>query len=161
MKRVVALAAVAAALSGCATIGLMSGRLFAPGQLVAPVVFQIESDRVGTGGSLSVRLPSGEAFSGRYVQVTLTTPASTLAPLFAGWAPGWTDWGPFGEPWLAGADATTFGRNYSGKVVATLLGDRGNAMRCRFRLSDPEAGMSSRGLGECQVSSGGRIDVQF
>ncbi len=150
-----------AALTGCATIGLMSGRLFVPGQLVAPVVFRFESDRSGKGGTLSVRLPSGEAFSGRYGQITPTTPDNSLAPFFTGWAPGWSDWGPFGEPWLVGADVTTFVRNYSGKVVATLVGDKGGAMRCRFRLSDPEAGMDSRGVGECQVSSGGRIDVQF
>jgi hypothetical protein len=58
-------------------------------------------------------------------------------------------------------DHTTFVRTYSGRVVATLFGDKGNTMRCRFQLTNPEAGLSSGGVGECQVSSGGTIDVEF
>ena len=58
-------------------------------------------------------------------------------------------------------DHTAFVRNHSGKVVTTLFGDKGNTMRCRFRHTNPEAGLSSGGVGECQVSNGGKIDVQF
>ena len=56
---------------------------------------------------------------------------------------------------------TTFRTNYSGKVVATLFGDRSTVMRCRFRLANPSGGMQDGGTGECQLSTGGKIDAQF
>jgi hypothetical protein len=34
-------------------------------------------------------------------------------------------------------------------------------MRCRFRLADPDVGMSSGGVGECDVSGGGKIAADF
>jgi hypothetical protein len=108
---------------------------------------------------MTVTLPTGEAFAGKYVQITSTTTANTVPPAF--WGPWWGDWGPFGYPWYDGADYPTFVRNYSGKVVATLFGDRGDTMRCRFNLSGPEEGMHGGGVGECQVSSGGQITAAF
>ena len=66
-----------------------------------------------------------------------------------------------GHPWIVGADVPTFVRNYSGTVIATLLGDRGGRMRCRFRLAEPEQGMSGGGVGECEASGGGKIDATF
>ena len=57
--------------------------------------------------------------------------------------------------------STTFRTNYSGKVVATLFGDRGTVMRCRFRLVNPSGGMQDGGTGECQLSTGGKLDAQF
>ena len=77
------------------------------------------------------------------------------------WGPRWHPWEPFGPPWVEEGDHTTFVRNYSGKVVATLFGDKDNTMRCRFQLTNPEAGLSSGGVGECQISNGGKIDVEF
>jgi hypothetical protein len=50
---------------------------------------------------------------------------------------------------------------YSGKVVATLFGDQGDSMRCRFQLTDPQAGLSGGGVGQCQVSNGWEINVQL
>jgi hypothetical protein len=62
---------------------------------------------------------------------------------------------------FTGADFPTCVKNHSGKAVATLFGGRGNTMRCRFRLSSPERGMSRGELGECQMSNGEKIDVSF
>ena len=59
------------------------------------------------------------------------------------------------------SDHTTLARNYFGKVVAKLFGDRGSTMRCRLQLTNPEAGLSSGGVGEYQVSNGGKVDVEF
>ena len=52
-------------------------------------------------------------------------------------------------------------KNYSGKVIATLFGDKGGTMRCRFHLSQPAAGMEGGGVGECQTKAGDKIIAQF
>lgn len=146
-------------LGGCSTTGVVPGRYTAAGTPPTPVTFQYHTQPVGTGGTITVTLPTGESFSGKYVQITSTTTADMLPPAF--WDDGWPAWGPFGYPWYDGADYPTFVRNYSGKVVATLFGNRGNTMRCRFNLSVPEEGMRGGGVGECQVSNGGQLTAQF
>ena len=151
----------AAALSGCVSTGLLNGRLAVPGQPAVPVTFTFTSDRPGEGGTLTATLPDGEFFSGRYVQITSTTTEDAVGPMFRGWDPYWHTWGPYGQPWYDGRDYHAFRTNYSGKVVATLFGDKGNTMRCRFRLGDPPSGLSGGGTGECQLSTGGAIEVQF
>ena len=108
--------------------------------------------------------PNGETFSGRYLQVTADSSAETLDPYWGDWGVGWAGWGPWSDdygPWIVGEDLPTFVRNYSGKVIATLLGDRGGRMRCRFRLAEPTQGMSSGGVGECEVSGGGKQTVRL
>ncbi|HUM16243.1 MAG TPA: hypothetical protein VL086_11190 [Candidatus Nitrosotalea sp.] len=114
------------------------------------------------GGTLSVTLPTGERFSGRFVQITSTTAVESVGPTWASWGPAWSEWGPFGETWVSGpSDVMTFRRNYTGKVVATLFGDRGNMIRCRFKLANPPGGMRDGGTGECQLSTGGTINASF
>jgi hypothetical protein len=152
---------LAAGLAGCVTAGSMGGRLSVPGEPVAGVTFSFQSDRFGEGGRLTVPLPSGEYFTGRYLQITSTSTADVVQPISMFWGPRWHHWGPFGPPWMEEGDHTAFVRTYSGKVVATLFGDKGNTMRCRFQVTNPEAGLGNGGVGECQVSDGGRIDVQF
>jgi hypothetical protein len=146
-------------LIGCTTTGFVTGSYTAPGTSPTPVTFRYQTQPVGTGGTMTVTLPRGESFSGKYVQITSTTTADTLPPAF--WDDGWPVWGPFDYPWYDGPGYTTFVRNYSGKVVATLFGDRGDTMRCRFKLSVPEEGMRGGGVGDCQVSNGGQLTAQF
>ena len=148
-------------LAGCVTTGSIGGRLSVPDEPVAGVTFSFQSERFGEGGRLFVILPSGEYFSGRYLQITSTSTADVVQPISMFWGPRWHPWEPFGPPWVEEGDHTTFVRNYSGKVVATLFGDKDNTMRCRFQLTNPEAGLSSGGVGECQISNGGKIDVEF
>lgn len=122
------------------------------------------TDRFTDNGTLTAILPTGERYSGRFLQVTADTDAEALDPYWGGWDVGWDGWGPWTDdygPYIAGADVPTFIRNYSGKVIATLLGDRGGRMRCRFRLAEPEQGMSGGGVGECQSGAGERIDATF
>jgi len=52
-------------------------------------------------------------------------------------------------------------QTFSGNVKATLSGNRGNIIRCRFKLTDVILGFSSGGTGICQVSDGRVIDVFF
>lgn len=167
MRRI-ALAPLAAtlalgSLSACTSTGPIAGQLVIPGQPAQSVSMTYATDRFDEGGRLAVTLPSGERFAGRFVQVTSTTAVDTVGPTWAAWGPPmWDEWGPFGETWVAGpSDLYTFRRNYSGRVVATLFGDRGSVMRCRFRLADPPVGLAGGGTGQCQLSTGGTIDAQF
>jgi hypothetical protein len=154
----------AALLGGCVASGAIKGRLTEPGAAATPVTLHYRSARFNQNGILTATLPDGESFSGRYLQVTSDTDAESLDPYWGGWGVGWAGWGPWTDdygPWIVGEDVPTFVRNYSGKVIATLLGDRGSRMRCRFCLADPSQGMSSGGVGECEVTGGGKIAAEF
>ena len=50
---------------------------------------------------------------------------------------------------------------FSGNAQATLSGNRGNVIKCRFRITDTIMGFSSGGVGLCQISDGRTIDVFF
>lgn len=149
--------------AGCVASGAIQARITRP-ENGGAVAMHYRSDRFNDNGMLTATLPDGERFSGRYLQVTSDTDAETLDPYWGGWGAGWDGWGPWTDdygPYIVGADVPTFIRNYSGKVIATLLGDRGGRMRCRLRLADPEQGMSGGGVGECQTGDGERIDATF
>lgn len=163
-SQVLVLALGAAGLAGCVASGAINGRLSTPGSAPLPVTLHYRSARFNQNGTITATLPNGETFSGRYLQVTSDSRAETLDPYWSNWGVAWTSWGPWPDdygPWIVGEDLPTFVRNYSGKVIATLLGDRGGRMRCRFRLADPQQGMSKGGVGECEVSGGGKISAEF
>ena len=163
-SQVRSVALVALLLGGCVASGPIRGRLTSPGTEPTPVTLHYRSERFNQNGFMNVTLPDGQAFSGRYLEVSSDTDAETLDPFWGDWGVGWAGWGPWSDDygaWVVGADIPTFVRNYSGTVIATLLGDRGGRMRCRFRLGEPEEGMSGGGVGECQVSGGGKIDAEF
>jgi len=47
-------------------------------------------------------------------------------------------------------------------VLANLLSNSGNHMRCRFTLVTPSRGMAGGGKGRCQLSESGReINAEF
>jgi hypothetical protein len=153
---------LAGALAGCSKKGQLNGQLTSPNQPAVPVTIQFKSDLGGgTGGKIWTTLPSGETYTGKYLQITTTTEERGLSPLWTGWTPYWRDWGPFGGPWQEGPDFTAFRTNYSDKVVATLSGNQGDTMRCRLHLKEPVREMAGGGTGECQTSKRERIEVQF
>ena len=150
-------------LGGCVASGAIQARITKPPDGGA-VSMRYRTDRFDDNGILTATLPTGEQYSGRFLQVTSDMDAETLDPYWGGWDVGWDGWGPWTDdygPYIAGADVPTFIRNYSGKVIATLLGNQGGRMRCRFRLSEPEEGLQGGGLGSCQTGSGERIDATF
>ena len=161
--RVIGLALALGALTSCTATGPIAGQLVVPGQPPQRVSFTYTTDRYDESGQLTTTLPNGERFAGRFLQITSTSSYDAIGPIYQGFDhPMWDDWGPFGDSWVTGpTDVQTFRRNYSGKVVATLFGDRGTTMRCRFRLVNPPGGISDGGTGECQLSTGGKIDAQF
>jgi hypothetical protein len=101
----------------------------------------------------------GATFEGQFVQVTQQTRSETMAPMWMGWNEGWGDWPYWSGPGLGVYDVTTFGRRYSGKVIANLRNVTGQYMRCRFDMNEPAAGMAGGGQGECQLSGGRRVDA--
>jgi len=52
-------------------------------------------------------------------------------------------------------------QGFPGNSKATLSGNRGNVIQCRFKIADTIIGFSSGGTGICQVSDGRVIDVFF
>lgn len=52
-------------------------------------------------------------------------------------------------------------QSFSGNTQATLSGNRGNTIKCRFKLTDVIIGFSSGGFGVCQIADGRVIDVFF
>jgi hypothetical protein len=162
-RRLLVLGGVVTAMAGCVASGPIKGRLTEPGKPPVPLTMHYRSERFGENGTMTATLPDGESFSGRYLQVSSETSGDTLAPFWGGYGVAWDDWGADSESeaWITGSDLPTFIQNYSGKVIATLLGDRNGRMRCRFRLANPAEGMSGGGVGMCQVAGGGKIDAEF
>ena len=52
-------------------------------------------------------------------------------------------------------------QTFSGNAKATLTGNRGSTIKCRFDVTDIIIGFSSGGFGICQVSDGRVLDVFF
>ena len=92
---------------------------------------------------LQTVLPGGERFEGKIVRT--------------GWA------GAQSDSAVSGNDSTDFEdvQMFEGNAEATLSGNKGNFMKCRFNLTDSIIGLSSGGFGMCQVTDGRIIDIFF
>lgn len=141
-----------AAVAGCGTTGTMLGQVSGSGASPRPVTLSYETHRTGDSGTLAVALPGGESFTG---PLTRLRTAGTVAG-----SPG-INLDVSAIEWGQAADQWTFRRDDSDKMVALLQGDHGHVMRCQFTLLYPPGGLRNGGTGECQASSGERIDVRF
>ena len=94
-------------------------------------------------GSLQTVLPGGERFEGKIVRI------------------GWM--GVQSDTAVSASESTAFEdvQLFEGNAEATLSGNKGNIMKCRFNLADSIIGLSSGGFGLCQVTDGRVIDVFF
>lgn len=158
--RVVVISLAAWALLGCAS-GLLTGRVTLPGQVAMPITMAWNSGLFGARGKMSALMPDGERFSGRYTVVSPGMSRSSLDPAWTGDEPGKNQGQIDDSMWGAGRDHFTFTKTYENKAVATLKGDRGTLMLCRFDLDAGQAGMGAGGTGECQTSKGAKISAQF
>jgi len=152
-------------LTECSTSGVVAAELKPFGQDgLRPVSMEYETRRFHRGGTLTATLPSGETFEGRYFRIRPTSPGDTLGTPWGGWGPWhpyWTDWGPVQRSTAGDETFATFVERYSGKVVSLLFGNRGDFMRCRLELQDPDGDFERGGAGECQTSNGDSITVHF
>ena len=124
--------------------GTMKGMVQQGGESVN---FQFEETGIGH-GKLTTTLSEGETFKGRFADEASS-----------GYVTGFD---------TEGTGATIVHReefeaveSYSGDIEATLFGNKGHTMRCKFRAANSLMGLPSGGVGRCQVSDGRVIDVQF
>lgn len=154
------IALLAAAGFGCAS-GPVTGRVALPGQPPTPLSMTWRSGLFGGSGSMSATMPDGERFSGTYQVVRAGMSRSSMHPAWTGDEPGENQGQIDDTFWGAGRNQLTFVRAHLNRAIATLKGDRGSTMLCRFDLAAGEAGMGGGGSGECQTSKGARITAQF
>ena len=159
--RLTMLALLPFGLAGCAN-GPVSGGVVVPGQLSpAPLTMRWESGLLGGSGTMAAMMPDGERFSGSYVVVTRGMGKWRIEPAWAGDAPADARGDIDDSMWGAARDHVAFVNAHLNKAIATLKGDRGGTMLCRFTLLASEAGMRGGGSGSCQTSKGARISANF
>ncbi len=93
--------------------------------------------------SLQTVLSGGERFEGKIVRIGWMGVQSDIA--------------------VSASESTVFEdvQSFDGNAEATLTGNKGNIMKCRFNLADSIMGLSSGGYGICQVTDGRVIDIFF
>jgi len=121
-----------AALGPMACSGTMKGIDRYSGQRV---FFSYTDEKFGS-AEIQVTMPDGERFVGRIVE----EPAATDAT-----APASKSYPAVDE--------------FPGNTEAFLKGDRGNDMKCKFRLSDKVLGFKGGGFGLCETFDGRVIDI--
>ena len=104
------------------------------------VPFSYSDSMIGA-ADLQVALHDGERFAGRVERGTENTAIDSSA--------------------TNNADRFEAVESFDGNADAELSGNRGNIMKCRFRLTDIIIGFSSGGFGICQVADGRVIDIFF
>ena len=155
------------ACSSTGATGYLGGLLTAAGRPVTGVEFLWGTDSSGIRGTLTATLPTGERFTGNFLQVTHEVADTELVPMI-GPVAGFTDavareGGTTPQDiWSSAIDLDTLRTQYANRIVAVLWGDKGNAMRCGLRLFDPPRGFQGGGTGACKISyDNGTIAVNF
>ena len=151
---------VTTGLAGCAS-GSVTGSVTRPGAASAPLSMTWTSGMFGESGKMSAVMPDGERFSGKYQVVTPGLSRGEVTPEWTGDGPSEGRGQIDGSLWGAAKDHRAFVEVYQNKAFATLHGDRGTTMLCRFHLLAGGAGMGGGGNGECQTSTGAKISAQF
>jgi hypothetical protein len=150
----------AQALIGCAS-GPVTGRVSVAGQPPAPLTMSWQSGLLGDSGTMAAVLPDGERFSGTYTVVKKGMARGRIDPAWEGDEPPDARGDIDDSMWGAARDRGAFVTAHLNKAIATLKGDRGTTMLCRFSLDASEAGMRGGGAGACQTSRGARISATF
>ena len=150
----------AAALVGCAS-GPVTGRVSVTGQEPAPLTMSWESGLLGDSGTMAAVMPDGERFSGKYTVVKKGAARGRIDPAWEGDEPSDARGEIDDSMWGAARDRGAFVTTHLNKAIATLKGDRGSTMLCRFSLDAAEAGMRGGGAGACQTSKGAKITAKF
>jgi hypothetical protein len=164
-RRLIPLLALCAACASAPQTGIMAGRWTPKGGVDAQSVpFSWNSHHENHGVIHTTLGKGGEHFNGQFVLVESSTSGPVVETIYSDWyAPAWAelDWDTEGNLPGEGVELVGFVHHYTGKVLATLFGNDGRSMRCQLTLNDPRRGMVGGGIGECQVSDGSAIDVQF
>jgi len=151
---------LALAAAGCAR-GPVTGQVAVAGQPPAPLTMSWESGLFGESGTMAAVMPDGERFSGKYVVVKQGMTRGRIDPAWEGDEPPDARGEIDDSMWGAARDRAAFVSRHLNKAVASLKGDRGTTMLCRFSLQAAEAGMRGGGSGDCQTSKGAKISASF
>ncbi len=100
-------------------------------------------------GILKITMRNGETFSGKFVQKSSSKSGDELSIPLRGQSSD--------EDTIVLSDSTTV----SSQADALLIGNKGNTMKCKFQLSDPESGIEGGGIGSCKTSTGKSINMTF
>jgi len=147
--------------------GIMVAQWTPPAKSSAPaqkIMIAWESNSHTTGDVTFTLGPGGQRYVGTYVLVEDSVRHVAMQPLYDVWQAGsFDEYGIGGmDPWFEPAwGMSTWVDHYNGRVVAALNGNRGGSARCKFRLTNTEAGMPAGGTGQCQLSNGGQLEVDF
>jgi len=126
-------------LSGCANT--MQGQMHSPKSKKTEIVSFNFTTPIWDSGEITATTPDGEIFKGKYVNKNGTS---------------------YGVGFGFGGDGGMFGgKNYSGDMVATLIGNKGHSMQCIFTPNHTGINVWKSGIGKCDVSDGRKIDVVF
>lgn len=127
------------------------------------VPFSFEAENSGQGRMFTTLGRGGEHFEGTYLRVEPATKGHIIfTKIYEGWSgPEWAVWQRDADGRWTETSSSDFAHRYTGKVLASLRGSASHAMRCRFTLKDPVAGLLHGGGGECQISDGGHIELEF
>lgn len=159
--RVVMLSLLALGAVGCAN-GPVTGQVAIAGQPPAPLTMSWESGLFGGSGTMAAVMPDGERFSGKYTVVKRDMARGPIDPAWEGQEELKDARGEIDDSmWGAARDRGAFVRTHENKAIASLKGDRGTTMLCRFALDAAEAGMRGGGAGSCQTSKGAKISAKF
>jgi hypothetical protein len=157
---IVLLSLLALAAVGCAS-GPMAGQVTVAGQPRVPLTMSWESGLFGGSGTMTAVMPDGERFSGKYTVVKKDLVRGSIGSAWTGDDPPEIRGAIDDSMWGAARDSGTFLRTHENKAIATLKGNRGTTMLCRFELDASEAGMRGGGAGTCQTSKGAKISATF
>ncbi len=151
---------LAVAIVGCAS-GPVTGRVSVTGQEPAPLTMSWESGLFGGSGTMAAVMPDGERFKGTYTVVKKGMSHGRIDPAWEGDEPADARGEIDNSMWGAARDRGAFVSAHLNHAIATLKGDRGSTMLCRFALDAAEAGMRGGGAGSCQTSKGAKISAKF
>jgi hypothetical protein len=157
---IVLLSLLALAAVGCAS-GPMAGQVAVVGEPRVPLTMSWESGLFGGSGTMTAVMPDGERFSGKYTVVKKDLVRGSIGSAWTGDDPPEIRGAIDDSMWGAARDSGTFLRTHENKAIATLKGNRGTTMLCRFELDASEAGMRGGGAGTCQTSKGAKISATF
>lgn len=137
----VALLGAILGLAACESTGVIEG--VSGGDVVR---MEYQQGFMDSDGKLSLTLPDGERFEGKFVQGSQVSEGDEIR---------------IGES--SGDDMWVFGDSTqrSSSAKALLLGDRGRNMKCQFQFSSARWGIEDGGIGECRASDGQTLEVVF
>ncbi|SDR22143.1 hypothetical protein [Pseudovibrio sp. Tun.PSC04-5.I4] len=140
------------ALVGCQSTTTGQGRVVSKdGKNSQSVTFQVTEEFLDNGGaSVVATLSSGEFFTGKLVTEKKQTEGTEDGFVFG------DDKDDDEDSFFSSSSSTT----YSSKARGVLF-SAARSMQCQITLSNPSFGFSDGGVGQCKISTGETVPVQF